>query len=117
MQDIFKRCTKPCDAVCIFVNDNASRPVIEQLHRMNIRLILLRCAGFNNVDLKAAREYGITVLRVPAYSPYAVAEHAMEPLSKLRGCDVHSSVILSSVDEKIFKRLGVNLTCEPRYNG
>lgn len=66
-----------CDAVCIFVNDNASRPVIEQLHRMNIRLILLRCAGFNNVDLKAAREYGITVLRVPAYSPYAVAEHAM----------------------------------------
>ena len=46
-----------------------------------------------------------------------VAEHAMEQLSKLRGCDVHSSVILSSVDEKIFKRLGVNLTCEPRYNG
>ena len=46
-----------------------------------------------------------------------VAEHAMEQLDKLRGCDVHSSVILSSVDEKIFKRLGVNLTCEPRYNG
>lgn len=66
-----------CDAVCIFVNDNASRPVIEELHRMNIQLILLRCAGFNNVDLKAAQEYGITVLRVPAYSPYAVAEHAM----------------------------------------
>ena len=45
------------------------------------------------------------------------AELAMEQLSKLRGCDVHSSVILSSVDEKIFKRLGVNLTCEPRYGG
>ena len=45
------------------------------------------------------------------------AELAMEQLSKLRGCDVHSSVILSSVDEKIFKRLGVNLTCEPRYKG
>ena len=44
-----------------------------------------------------------------------MAEYAMEQLSKLRGCDVHSSVILSSVDEKIFKRLGVNLTCEPRY--
>ena len=44
-----------------------------------------------------------------------VAEKAMEQLSKLRGCDVHSSVILSPVDEKIFKRLGVNLTCEPRY--
>ena len=41
----------------------------------------------------------------------------MEQLSKLRGCEAHSSVILSSVDEKIFKRLGVNLTCEPRYKG
>lgn len=66
-----------CDAVCIFVNDDASRPVMEELHKMNVGLILLRCAGFNNVDLKAAQEYGITVLRVPAYSPYAVAEHAM----------------------------------------
>lgn len=65
------------DAVCVFVNDNVSRPVIEQLHRLGIRLILLRCAGFNNVDLKAAQECGITILRVPAYSPYAVAEHAM----------------------------------------
>lgn len=66
-----------CDAVCIFVNDHADRLVIEKLHEMHIGLILLRCAGFNNVDLKAAKEYGITVLRVPAYSPYAVAEHAM----------------------------------------
>ena len=65
------------DAVCVFVNDNVSRPVVEKLHDYGVRLILLRCAGFNNVDLKAAAEYGITVLRVPAYSPYAVAEHAM----------------------------------------
>lgn len=65
------------DAVCVFVNDNVSRPVVEQLHEGGVRLILLRCAGFNNVDLAAAKEYGITVLRVPAYSPYAVAEHAM----------------------------------------
>lgn len=65
------------DAVCVFVNDNVSRPVIEKLHEYGIQLILLRCAGFNNVDLAAAKEYGITVLRVPAYSPYAVAEHAM----------------------------------------
>lgn len=68
---------KGYDAVCVFVNDNVSRPVIEQLHAAGIRLILLRCAGFNNVDLVAAKEYSITVLRVPAYSPYAVAEHAM----------------------------------------
>ena len=46
-----------------------------------------------------------------------MAEMAMQQLSKLRGCDVHSSVILSGVDEKTFKRLGVNLTCEPRYAG
>lgn len=65
------------DAVCIFVNDEAPREVIRTLHDGGVRLILLRCAGFNNVDLKAAKEYGITVLRVPAYSPYAVAEHAM----------------------------------------
>lgn len=64
-------------AVCIFVNDEAPRPVVEQLGREGVKLILLRCAGFNNVDLDAAKEYGITVLRVPAYSPYAVAEHAM----------------------------------------
>ena len=46
-----------------------------------------------------------------------MAEYAMQQLSKLRGCDVHSSVILSAVDERTFKRLGVNLTCEPRFQG
>jgi D-lactate dehydrogenase len=73
---------KGYDAVCVFVNDNVSRPVVEQLYENGIRLILLRCAGFNNVDLDAAKEYGITVLRVPAYSPYAVAEHAMAILQE-----------------------------------
>ena len=57
--------------------DEAPRPVVEELHKNGVKLILLRCAGFNNVDLDAAKECGITVLRVPAYSPYAVAEHAM----------------------------------------
>ena len=65
------------DGVCIFVNDEAPRSVIEKLHECGVKLILLRCAGFNNVDAQAAAEYGMTVLRVPAYSPYAVAEHAM----------------------------------------
>lgn len=68
---------KGYDAACIFVNDDCGRRVIEILHDCGVKLILLRCAGFNNVDLKAAKEYGMTVLRVPAYSPYAVAEHAM----------------------------------------
>ena len=65
------------DAVCIFVNDEADKEVIDILHECGVRLILLRCAGFNNVDLHACGEYGIKVARVPAYSPYAVAEHAM----------------------------------------
>ena len=69
--------SKGFDGVCILVNDEAPRPVIEKLAENGIKLILLRCAGFNNVDLDACKEHGITVLRVPAYSPYAVAEHAM----------------------------------------
>ncbi len=68
---------KGYDAVCIFVNDEAPREVIEILADGGVKLILLRCAGFNNVDSAAAKEFGIKVLRVPAYSPYAVAEHAM----------------------------------------
>ena len=70
------------DAVCVFVNDNVLRPVVERLKECGVRLILLRCAGFNNVDLEAARDCGMTVLRVPAYSPYAVAEHAMAILQE-----------------------------------
>ena len=65
------------DAVCVFVNDELPRPAVETLKECGVRLILLRCAGFNNVDLQAAKECGIKVARVPAYSPYAVAEHAM----------------------------------------
>ena len=67
------------DAVCVFVNDTVNEAVINKLYEMNVRVLALRCAGFNNVDMKHA--YGkIHVLRVPAYSPYAVAEHAMAML-------------------------------------
>ena len=65
------------DAVCIFVNDTADAGTIRQLAGMGVKLIALRCAGFNNVDLNAAARYGIPVVRVPAYSPHAVAEHAV----------------------------------------
>lgn len=68
---------KGCDAVCVFVNDEVNKTVIDRLSEYGIRIIALRCAGFNNVDYKYASEKGITVVRVPAYSPYAVAEHAM----------------------------------------
>ena len=65
------------DAVCAFVNADCSAPVLEKLAQGGIRCLLMRCAGYNNVDLAAAKQYGITVLRVPGYSPEAVAEHAM----------------------------------------
>ena len=65
-----------CDAVCVFVNDNINRRVIEKLENYGVKLIALRCAGYNNVDLKYARNR-FKVVRVPAYSPYAVAEHTM----------------------------------------
>ncbi len=65
------------DAICAFVNDDLSRPMLEQLAGLGVKLIALRCAGFNNVDLVAAQALGLTVARVPAYSPYAVAEHTM----------------------------------------
>lgn len=65
------------EAVCVFVNDRLSRPVLERLRAGKTRLVALRCAGFNNVDVAAAKELGLTVVRVPAYSPHAVAEHAV----------------------------------------
>lgn len=67
---------KGYDAICVFVNDTVNATVIDELYSYGVKLIALRCAGFNNVDLKAAHEK-IAVVRVPAYSPYAVAEHTM----------------------------------------
>lgn len=63
--------------VCVFVNDVLDGPVVEELHSMGVEMIALRCAGFNNVDLATCERHGISVARVPAYSPYAVAEHAV----------------------------------------
>jgi len=71
------------NVVCVFVNDHLSHPVIQQLAGHGVKLIALRCAGFNNVDLKAAKENNIKVVRVPAYSPHAVAEHALAMIMTL----------------------------------
>ena len=68
---------KGFDAVCGFVSSDIGRETLLILHKNKIPLVLLRCAGYNNVDLEAAREYGIRIMRVPGYSPEAVAEHAM----------------------------------------
>lgn len=70
-------------AICVFVNDDLSRGILEQLSSFGVRLVVLRCAGFNNVDVEAAREFGVTVARVPAYSPHAVAEHTFALLLTL----------------------------------
>src|SRR5213595_2982481 len=70
-------------AVCIFVNDRADRPCLEALASLGVKHIALRCAGYNGVDFEAATELGFCVTRVPAYSPYAVAEHAVALLLAL----------------------------------
>lgn len=74
---------KNCDGIVVFVNDTVSAGVIEILDSLGIKLIALRCAGFNNVDFKAAKEKNMCVVRVPAYSPYAVAEFAVGMLLTL----------------------------------
>ena len=93
-----------CDAICAFVNSDLSAPVLENLAAINIRLVLLRCAGFNNIDLEKANELGITVLRVPGYSPEAVAELAIT-LALAVNRHVHKSYI--KVRENNFSLVGL----------
>ncbi|HWX48976.1 MAG TPA: 2-hydroxyacid dehydrogenase [Roseomonas sp.] len=73
-------------AVCAFVNDRAGAAVLEAFAASGVRLLALRSAGFNNVDLPAARRFGVTVARVPAYSPEAVAEHTVAMMLSLNRC-------------------------------
>jgi len=77
------RAAAGCVAVCLFVNDVADAPCLKVLADGGTRLLALRCAGFNNVDLAAAKELGLKVVRVPAYSPHAVAEHTVALLLTL----------------------------------
>lgn len=65
------------DAICAFVSSDLSKDTLKSLHEAGVHKILMRCAGFNNIDLDVARELGFIILRVPSYSPEAVAEHAM----------------------------------------
>ena len=80
--------TRGFDVVCVFVNDLVSKPVVQTLHENGVRLLALRCAGYNNVDLKAAQGK-LRIVRVPNYSPSAVAEHA--------------SALLLSVNRKTYR--------------
>ena len=133
---------KGYDAVCVFVNDVLNKDVIEKLYEFGIKAIFLRCAGFNNVDVKAA--FGkIHVFRVPAYSPYAVAEHAMAlymtnnrrihkaynrtreynfTLNGLTGHDMHGKTVgvigtgrIGKCFINICKGFGMNVICYDAY--
>lgn len=95
---------KGCEAVCCFVNSDLNAEVIGMLQEIGVKLILLRCAGFNNVDLERAAQCGITVMRVPGYSPEAVAEHAMT-LALAVNRHVHKSYI--KVRENNFSLVGL----------
>lgn len=130
------------DAVCVFVNDVVSAQVVNRLHELGVKAILLRCAGFNNVDIKACRGK-LRVFRVPAYSPYAVAEHAMAllltvnrrthkahnrtrefnfSLQGLTGFDLHGKTVgiigtgkIGRVFADICRGFGMNILAYDRY--
>lgn len=92
------------DAICAFVSSDLSKKVIQVLAKNNIKLILMRCAGFNNVDLKEAEKSGIIILRVPGYSPEAVAEHAM---ALALSCNRHIHKSYIKVRENNFSLVGL----------
>lgn len=69
--------TNGCYAVCVFVHDTLSEEVLKLLKTFGVKVVLLRCAGFNNIDLAAAKNLGIKVFNVPSYSPYSIAEHTL----------------------------------------
>lgn len=95
---------KGYDGICVFVNTAIDNNLMKQLKHFGIKLILLRCAGFNNVDIQAANEYGITVMRVPSYSPEAVAEMAIT-LALAVNRKVHKAYI--KVRENNFSLVGL----------
>ncbi len=131
------------DGVCAFVNDRIDREVIAGLAEAGVGTIAMRCAGFNNVDLEAAAEYNIRVTRVPAYSPYAVAEHAVALLMALNrkvtranarvhdmnftldglvGWDMHGKTVgligtgkIGKIAGQIFKGFGMRVVCWDPY--
>lgn len=96
-------------AVCVFVHDQVDAPTLEILAAHGTHLVALRCAGFNNVDLKAAADLGITVVRVPAYSPYGVAEHAVGLILSLNRKIHHAYNRVREGNFSLERLLGFNL--------
>ena len=97
------------DAVCAFVNMDLGKETVDILHEMGVKLILMRCAGYNNVDVDEAKKWGMTVMRVPSYSPEAVAEHAMA-LALTANRHTHKAYIRGRENDfSLSGLLGVNL--------
>lgn len=129
--------------VCAFVNDDLSRSVLEKLAKQGTKLIAMRCAGFDRIDLEAAKEFGLQVVRVPAYSPEAIAEHAIGmmmclnrrfhkayqrtrdanfSLEGLTGFNFHGKTVgvigsgkIGLATMRILKGLGMNVLCYDPY--
>jgi D-lactate dehydrogenase len=98
-----------CDAVCLFVNDIINRETIEKLADIGIKVILMRCAGYDNIDLKACKDFGISVFRVPSYSPTAVAEYAAALLLTLNRKIHKAYVRTKEFNFKISGLMGITL--------
>jgi D-lactate dehydrogenase len=130
-------------AVCVFVNDPVNSACLKNLSELGIRFVALRCAGFNNIDLEAAKSHGIKVVRVPAYSPYSVAEHTLAlllvlnrkihraynrvrelnfSLSGLVGFDLHGKTVgilgtgkIGKITAQIFRGFGCKVLAHDLY--
>lgn len=137
------RMAQGCSVVCAFVNDDLSAPVLQELAKHGVKLIAMRCAGFDRVDLVAAKSLGLQVVRVPAYSPEAVAEHAVGmmmclnrrfhkayqrtrdanfSLEGLVGFNFHGKTVgvigsgkIGLATMRILKGLGMNILCYDPY--
>jgi len=101
--------TKGFDVVCVFVNDKLDARTLNKLKSNGVRLIALRCAGFNNVDMPVARELGLTVVRVPAYSPEAVAEHAVALIMTLNRKTHKAYNRIREGNFSLYRLIGFNL--------
>ena len=106
--------TKYQDVVCTFVNDDLNEKVINILSKNGVRAIAVRAAGYNNIDMKAARENRVTVFRVPAYSPFAVAEHALALLMTVNR-KTHKAYNRTRIFIKILNGLGMKVIAYDKF--
>lgn len=97
------------DAVSLFTSDNAPGKVIEQLHKGGVRFIALRCVGYDHIDIKKAKELDIKVANVPAYSPYAIAEHAVALLLALNRKLLKAKKLMDNNDFRLDDLVGFDL--------